>query len=304
VKRDLRRVSTADMLAYVDNCLPRIDRAALEDRMSEAPEIKAQVDFWLLQNKAIRAAFPDRPPRLASTAGGVFARRSFAPELARQSLRTLREAKEIGRPPSALARTGDPFPKHDAPPLASTPRAEPKRSARGRRIVRICAGAVALAAAGAVVFAANPAAERARGAVAAYRTFADSGTHPVEFATGDREALTHWFAPQLPHAGPVPELAPSGPALIGGRIVPGAFSPTEFVLYETPRHERFALEIEPIDSPPETDVEIRESGGVLCASWMGMGRSFALVGRASPAQMRELARLVRDSLLWKQPFAR
>jgi anti-sigma factor RsiW len=81
-------------------------------------------------------------------------------------------------------------------------------------------------------------------------------------------------------------------ALLGGRVVPGAFAPAAFFVYETGDRERIGLAMEAIDSPPTSDVEIREIGGVACALWTADGHSFALVG-GSPARLGELARLIR-----------
>ena len=56
------------MLAYVDDCLPPGARAAFKDRMIENPDINNQIDLWLLQNEAIRAAFPAPSDSRASAA--------------------------------------------------------------------------------------------------------------------------------------------------------------------------------------------------------------------------------------------
>ncbi|WP_158818127.1 hypothetical protein [Methylocapsa sp. S129] len=292
-----RRASIGNMLAYVDNCLPQQDRAALEDRMIEYPELKSQVDLWLLQNEAIRAAFPDPSLKAASTGGGDFARGSFAPDHMRWSLRTIREGKELDRRPHAApGPTGESLPVPLAAPLAPARQAKPKRNARAiaQWALRPLAGALALWAGSAAVFSSDQSGAFAGAATAAYRAFADNATHPVEIATSDRDALNKWFAPQIVRAAPVPDLAASGLTLLGGRIAPGAFLPAGFALYENRRHERFALEVEALDSPPQTDVEIRESGAVLCASWTEAGHSFALIGRASRTQMMALARLIRE----------
>ena len=157
----------------------------------------------------------------------------------------------------------------------------------------VLAGVVAFSVAG-VFFFSNPSPEFAKAATAAYRTFADNGTRPVEIATSDRDVLNRWFAPQVLRAQKIPDLAAAGLTLVGGRIVPGAFSSAQYVLYENPQHERIALAIETIDAPPETKVEIGQIGAVLCASWTGTGHSLALVGRVSRARLAELARIVRE----------
>jgi anti-sigma factor RsiW len=290
-----RRVATDEMLAYVDDCLPPGARAAFKDRMFENPEINNQIEIWLFQNEAIRAAFPVPSRSRVSAAEGESAGRSFAPELASLSSRPIRGGEELERRPNALPRTSVGPPRRDAIPLAPARQAVPRWNALivVRRMLSILVGVVAFWVAG-VFFSSDHSADFAKAATAAYRTFADNTTRPVEIATSDRDFLNRWFAPQILHALAIPDLSGAGWILLGGRIVPGAFSPAQYLLYENPQHERIALEIEAIDAPPETNAEISQIGAVLCASWSGTGHSFALVGRVSRARLVELARLVRE----------
>jgi anti-sigma factor RsiW len=283
------------MLAYVDDCLPPRDRAALEERMIEHPEIKSQIEAWLSQNQAIRAAFSADPPfRLASTADDGPA----AGSLGRRPAQTRRAAGQEGGALDRRAVTvGLPGGSRRGPgaaPNAPARKAGPKRNARAfaRRVLRVLAAALVLWAAGAVV--SDHHGEAARAAAVAYRTFAGNGTRPVEIATSDSGALNQWLASQIAGAAHVPDLTAAGVVLIGGRIVPGAAAPAEFLLYENRRRERIAIEIEAVDSPPETAVADHESGDVHCASWTGAGHSFAIVGRGPAERLAELARLVRD----------
>jgi anti-sigma factor RsiW len=296
VNRETRRVSTSQMLAYVDDCLPRSDRAAFEDNVAEDPKIGDLIDLWLLQNEAIRAAFPDASSRRASAADSGFAARSVAFDAAAQDLEAAPKDRELGRRPNALIRASVRLPQPDATPLPPAQRAKPARTALAiaQRYFCIVVGALAFWAAG-DVFQGDDSADVARAATAAYRAFVGNATRPVEIATSDPSALDRWFAPQIPLARPIPDLAASGLILLGGRIVPGAFSPAQYLLYENAQHERLALEIETIDAPPESPVEIHEAGNVVCASWTGTGRSFVLVGRASRAKLGEWARDVRES---------
>lgn len=278
------------MLAYVDDCLPRNARAAVEEGMIESPEIAGQIDLWLLQNEAIRAAFPD-PSGRAQTVSNSFAPPKLA---ANRAAEFVRAASEPDRRPNALPRTNVRLPRPNAAsPAPARPVARKKRGpAPAQRICFTLAGAMAFWAAGAL-FGADQSKELARAATAAYHTFSESGARPVEIASSDREALSKWFAAQMPDVREVPDLAASGFVLLGGRIVPGGFSPAEYLVYENPRHERIALQIEALNAPRETDVAFRETDGVLTASWTGSGGGFALLGHAPRARFIELARLIR-----------
>jgi anti-sigma factor RsiW len=295
VNREFRRVSTGEMLAYVDDCLPHGARAAFKDRMIENPEINDQIDLWLLQNEAIRAAFPAPSDSRGSAAAGESARRSFAPELASPGSRIMWDGGDLDRRPRVVVRTDVRPPQPDTIVLAPARQVRPRRNALSvaRRMLAVLAGAVAFWVAG-VFLVSNPSVEFAKAATAAYRTFADNGARPVEIATSDRDALNKWFAPQVLRAQKVPDLAAAGLSLLGGRIVPGAYSSAQYVLYENQQHQRLALEIEAVDAPPETNVEVGQIGAVYCASWTGTGHSFALVGRVARARIAELARFIRE----------
>ena len=295
MNREFRRVSTGEMLAYVDDCLSPGARAAFKDRMIENPEINNQIGLWLAQNEAIRAAFPIPPDSRISTAAGESAPRSVAAELAPPGSRILWDGGDLDRRPRVLLRTGVRPPQPDSISPAPARQTEPTRNALlvARRMLSILVGVVAFWVAG-VFFFSNPSVEFAKAATAAYRTFADNGTRPVEIATNDHDALNRWFAPQVQRAQKVPDLTAAGLILLGGRIVPGAYSSAQYVVYENQLRERIAVEIEAIDAPPETKVEISQIGAVLCASWTGTGHSFALTGHVSRARLAELARFVRE----------
>src|SRR5260370_4322818 len=262
----LRAVSMADRLAYVDDCLPRIDRAAVDERMREDAELKSQIESWLAQNEAVRAAFPDHAAKRAG-GGWTVADWLMVPDLGRQSARRAPEASEPGDKAGSAGRAGDNLRKAVAP---APPAAKPRRPLA--RIVVGLAAALALWSGAAILFSGKGGEPFAKAATAAYRTYAEGKVRPVETATSDRAALNKWFAAQSAGAAPVPDLTDAGLVLIGGRIVPGAASPAAFALYENPRHERLAIEIETVDAPTETDFAIDDAGRILCASWTGAGR--------------------------------
>jgi anti-sigma factor RsiW len=290
-----RAAATADMLAYVDDCLPSHNRRALEARWVHEPEVRSQIDRWLAQNEAIRAAFAVSPPRPFAADGAGLKRLSFAAERKIHAARGPLESKDSPSRPSPYGSLASDLRKTVAVAAAIQ---EPTIAGGrwfgvARRASVALLGAAAILAASAAVFSDEPAVAAAKAGIGAYRTFADNGARPVEIATSDRVALNKWFAPQIGRSAPVPDLSGAGLALLGGRIVPGASAPAAFLVYETGDRERIGLAIEAIDSPPASGVDMREIGGVFCALWTADGHRFALVGQASPARLAELARLVR-----------
>jgi anti-sigma factor RsiW len=293
-----RGAATVDMLAYVDDCLTSQDRRALEATLAHDSEARNQVDRWLAQNEAIRAAFSAPPARPFASDGAALRKLNFAADRKVQSARPLRQSKDSARRSSPDGSVTSDFRKAKsasstafAPGRETTPAGA--RLALARRVFATLLGAAAILAASAAVFSDEPSAASATAGIGAYRTFADSATRPVEIATSDRGALDKWFSPQIGRLAPVPDLSGSGMMLLGGRVVPGALSPAAFLVYESQSGERLGLEMEAIDSPPPSDVEMREIGDVACALWTADGHRFVLVGRASPARLAELARLIR-----------
>lgn len=277
MNHELRRVSPGEMLAYVDDCMPPADRAALEVRMARDHAVRNQIDIWLSQNEAIRGAFPGAAAR--PKAEGRSASKDYIPERRRQSVAT----RDLDRSPQVSAA-----------PVGET---KPTRQASGvlRRVLRVLAGGLAIWIGGAFICSGDRSSDFAKAAGAAYRTFADSATHPVELATADRRALNKWLVQQTEFSAGVPDLAAAGLSLLGGRIVPGSNSPAGFLLFETSQRERVALQIEPLDSPPESVVEIRDNGDLPSAAWTDAGGSFVLVGRVSNARLASLARAIREN---------
>lgn len=307
MSRPSPRALAGQMLAYVDDCLPREDRQALESAMTESPEIRRQIEEWRGQNQAIRAAFAEPAVWGAPPAAGRFAAAAFVPARAARAAETKRQGDDPDRrrPASAPARE-----RLGGGAATLRPATGPAIPARGRgptvarRVFRALAGAFALWCASAALSPRDPSIDFVAAGAAAYRTFAGNATRPVETTTKDRAALERWFAAQGERAAPVPDLTAAGLALLGGRIIPGAFSPAQFMLYENARRERVGVAIEPLDLPPASAIVFGESGGVASAAWTGAGHGFVVLGAASGAPIARLARLVRDGEPPNQQTAR
>lgn len=290
MSRPLQGALAAEMLAYVDGCLSQREREALEGRMVEFPEIGKQIQQWRAQNELVRAAFADPSPR------------PFRPVVARPaSARSVSAGPAQNRPtPKAPAsrqsREPERRPRVVAPASAAqrSSATDAGRGASGRRVCWTLAGALLLWVASAALPPPDPSLAFLEASAAAWRTFAGNTPHPVEIATSDRGAVDRWFATQLGRPAPVPDLAGAGLVLLGGRIVPGAFSPAQFLLYQGARGARVGVAIEALDSPPATSAVLDESGGARRASWTAAGHGFAIFGGASRAQITRLVRMVRD----------
>lgn len=294
MNRRPRSALTAEMLAYVDDCLPPEERLTFESRMAGDPQIKNQVAQWLFQNQAIRAAFREPLDKPAPVAARALAAKGPAADWAPQTIRILRESKALERRQAAANRTAPAPRKADPAPAVRMLGAKQRWPSVALRVFHTLAAALALWTAEAFVFSDGRSSAFVAAGAAAYRTFAPGATRPVAIATADRAILNKGIAAQIGRALPAPDLSSAGLILLGGRIVPGAASPASFALYEDSQRERIGLYVEALDSPPAAQVEVKVCGDMLCASWTADGHGFALIGRLSRAKMIEMARLISD----------
>ena len=288
-----RDALTGEMLAYVDNCLPREDRLSFECRMIEDPAIRRQVSQWRFQNDAIRAAFPDPTARPPSGGRKTFAGLGPAVDRTAQGVRALRENRTPTRRPLVERPNEIPRPRELLPTeLDLSERAAARPPGAARRALFAIIGALALWMIGGLIFSNDQPLTFVRAGAAAYRTYAANELRPVEMATSDRAVLNAWLAPQLPGAAAIPDLSEAGLTLLGGRVVPGAAAPASFALYDNAQGERIGFYAEVLDAPATGKVRIKTCDGLLCASWLSGRHGFLLVGAVTQSRMSELARLI------------
>ena len=278
----------ADLLAYVDDCLPPAERAAFEGRLGGDPALARRAMRWKMQNQAIRAAF------------GVDNLRARVLDLGRQANeniggdRNRPAAASTRRPDFAAARTNRAAPPAKAP--ASQAPAKPTAAAsRPLKAVAALALAGLLISATPPIGGSDPGRELSQAGIAAYRAFAASPYAPLEFAARDSRAVAAWLDVQLQRKVPVPAATPAGLSLIGARIAPGGGSSAAFLIYETPSQRRVGLLVQPLDSPAPLGPDVLTTKEVTAATWTGAGFGFALVGDVPPEAMERFVESIMAS---------
>ncbi|MCW4456574.1 hypothetical protein OK348_17490 [Flavobacterium sp. MXW15] len=129
-------------------------------------------------------------------------------------------------------------------------------------------------------------------AVAAYRLFADAAT-PLEFDADRHAALQGWLQAHFGPAGEVPDLQSQGFRLQGGRMLSTPEGAAAMLVYQDAEGARIGLYLRPRSQrmvPGE-----RRDGRLLAQYWSEGDTSFALVGPATQARMRQLAPLLRGA---------
>jgi anti-sigma factor RsiW len=289
-----------DLHAFVDGELDSERRRAVEDLLVQQPEKASLVEGWRRQNAALRAAFThvaQEPLPASLRLGGTGGRASpSAPG------HGLIETGVIhwGRP-SAATRT--------------TRRVDSQRRNRQRNILSwILTGLVGvfIAAAALVVFAGTstqpqrpemivPSAGFVARADLTYLTFARDA-RPVEIGADRLGELAEWLRARTGLAR-VPDLAPSGLRIVGGRLAPGAASAAGFLLYENASGARVGLYFEPIGMAGSPSSPPRATVGLTAIEWRASGLDFVLIGPLSSEEMQGAAERAAAEILAQRPLA-
>ena len=85
-----------------------------------------------------------------------------------------------------------------------------------------------------------------RNAFAAYDTFAGEAVHPVEVRASDRAGLVKWLSARLDRKLELPDLAPLGFRLMGGRLLPTAHVPAAQLMYDDDKGTRLTVYVQPM----------------------------------------------------------
>jgi len=291
-----------ELHAFVDGELDSERRRAVEDRLVQHPDKASLVEGWRRQNAALRAAFThvaqEPLPATMRLGGGSAAGRSGPAAQGHGLIET--GVIHWGRP-SGATRT--------------MRRVDSLRRNRQRNILSwIMTGLVGVFIAGAalVVFAGSatqpqrpemivPAAGFVTRADLTYLTFARDA-RPVEIASDRLGELAEWLRARTGLAR-VPDLAPSGLRLIGGRLAPGAASAAGFLLYETTSGGRVGLYFEPIGMAGSPSTPPRATVGLTAIEWRAAGLDFVLIGPLPSEEMQAAAERAAAEILSQRPVA-
>jgi anti-sigma factor RsiW len=291
-----------ELHAFVDGELDSERRRAVEDRLVQEPDTASLVEGWRRQNAALRAAFThvaQEPLPASLRLGGGSAAGRAGPAAAGYGLI---ETGVIhwGRPSGAMR---------------TMRRSDSLRRTRQRNILSwVMTGLVGVfvAAAALVVFAGSstqplrpevivPGAGFVSRADLTYLTYA-MDARPVEIGADRLTDLAEWLRARtgLAH---VPDLAPSGLRLVGGRLTPGAASPAGFLLYAASSGARIGLYFEPIGLAASPSTPPRATVGLTAIEWRAAGLDFVLIGPLSSEDMQVAAERAAAEILGQQSVA-
>jgi anti-sigma factor RsiW len=134
----------------------------------------------------------------------------------------------------------------------------------------------------------------AQEATASYNVYAPDRVRPVEVRASDSAQLVQWVSDRLHRPVKVPDLAPSGYRLMGGRVVATSHGPAAMFMYDDDRGSRLVVLTRPMSSADQNaPMTTQSQGDVGGFAWADDGQGYSLMGHASPESLRLIANEVR-----------
>lgn len=126
-------------------------------------------------------------------------------------------------------------------------------------------------------------------ALSAHRVFTAENRHAVEVGSDQREHLVRWLSNRLGFAVKVPDLAPHGFQMIGGRLLADDGEPAAQFMYEDAQGQRLTLYISRASGGADAGFATTERQGMSAFYWYDGRVSYALVGTVSREALNAIA---------------
>lgn len=256
----------AELHAYVDGRLPPHQRASVEARLRADADAARRVREWSEQRELLRALHGDVlaepiPAHLAQAAQQMHARGGRIAPWQRWG----------GMAAAVLVAFGVGWASHGQ---------WEARSASGRG---------------------QPVAAFARQAVAAHVVYLPEVRHPVEVEAAQQQHLVQWLSRRLDRPLKIPDLAPAGYELVGGRLLPGDGGARAQFMFQNAAGERVTLYVGAIEGARargmgETAFRFASERGMSSFYWVDQGFGYALTGRLPRQGLLVLAESVYRQL--------
>ncbi|MHB2169639.1 anti-sigma factor family protein [Alsobacter sp. R-9] len=250
-----------ELHALADGQLPDERRDAVESWLASHPEDAAEVQAWRTQNDALRRAFDGVlaetvPPRLDPT--------RIARSLSWRTSRRLPLVASI----AFLAGVGI-----GALGLSLALVAHPVQTASE-----------------------DPSATLAMLSADAYRVFAPEVRHPVEVPRTEEAHLVQWLSKRLGYTLGLPDLAPEGFHLVGGRLLSNAPGAAGLIMFESEDGKRITVYCSRVQGGRDTAFRWREADGIGTFYWVDDQVGFAVSGPLEKDRLLRLSRLIFEAM--------
>ena len=132
-------------------------------------------------------------------------------------------------------------------------------------------------------------------AVDAYRLYVVEVRHPVEVPGSEEAHLVQWLSKRVGYQLRIPDLAPVGLKLVGGRLLPGPRGAAAFFMYESKTGERFTL-YSTRAGGPDSALRYNVDGQVGALYWADGDVAYVVNGEANPERLHKVAESVYAQL--------
>ena len=132
-------------------------------------------------------------------------------------------------------------------------------------------------------------------AEAAHTLYTPEVLHPVEVGGEEGAHLTKWLSKRLDRSLIIPDLAPEGFSLVGGRLLPAARGAAALLMYENGEGARVTLYVVP-QAGGETAMRFTTTGDLTAVSWQAETLGCVLVGNLPRDTLMKLAKASYGSL--------
>jgi anti-sigma factor RsiW len=139
-----------------------------------------------------------------------------------------------------------------------------------------------------------------RQAALAHVVYAPEQRHPVEVAAAEQDHLVQWLSKRLGRPLKLPQLAPQGWHLVGGRLLPGEDGARAQFMYQNAAGERITLYLGAVRAggarAGETAFSFSKDGPVPSFYWVDQGFGYALAGPLPRQELMAIATAVYQQL--------
>lgn len=136
----------------------------------------------------------------------------------------------------------------------------------------------------------------------AHAVYTPEVRHPVEVGTADQTHLVQWLSKRLGRPLKVPDLAPQGYELVGGRLLPGEAGARAQFMYQNTAGTRLTLYLGAVSgdnagvNAKETAFRFSSEGPNASFYWVDHGFGYALTGPMAQPALMQLAQAVYQQL--------
>lgn len=136
-------------------------------------------------------------------------------------------------------------------------------------------------------------------AAAAHAVYAPDQQHPVELGAEQEAALTAWLSARLGGSIAIPQLAPLGHRLLGGRVLPDIHKPAAQLMYQDGAGSRLTLYLRQDGEHSAAEPRLSRQGKLNVMSWDDGSLGYAVTSDKPGEQLQSVVQALRKTPIKK-----